>query len=669
MSGSEDNPFWLRPGAPRQRESGLVERVLHQAGKAGGKVGNLVGKGTHHRPGARLGRGHVAGRCAEDARSGASRRVTVKTRIVDMAKTGPGAIGLHLRYIARDGVGREGEAGQAYGPAADEADLDAFRMRSAGDRHQFRLIVSPEAAGELVDLRTYTRHLMTRVEADLGTRLEWVAANHWNTANPHVHIVLRGKDETGQDLIIAGDYISQTMRQRASELATDWLGPRTELEMRRGCLHEVEQNRWTDLDSTLQSALAPDGLARKAIFDATHPGSGKALKNRLHHLVRLGLAAERQPGVWKVSRHAEATLRALGDRADMILTTQRALAGRPRELAVFEPHEAGHGIVGRVVGKGLTDERHDKAYLVVDGVDGKAHYIALPMRAELSQYPKGAVIEVSGSAVSRVIDGNIAAMAVNGIYRVDHHLAIAQGAPRGAEQGERKDEERDGGRGEHDPEMILTRHLQRLRVLRQAGIVERVAEGIWRVPVDLTERGRQHDATHRTGGVTIGLKSSLPVHRQIRLVAPTWLDRQLLVDGRGLAEVGFGGEVRQALHERAGFLVEQRLAVRREDRVFLAPNLLVALRGRELEAAAQEIAKQTGLVNRPLVEGRLAEGIYRRSVTLASGRFAMLDDGTGFCLVPWKPIIERHLGQRVAAQMHGGDVSWDIGRQRRPAMS
>ncbi len=57
-------------------------------------------------------------------------------------------------------------------------------------------------------LRTYTRHLMGRMEADLGTGLDWVAVNHWNTDNPHTHIVVRGRDDTGKDLIIAGDYIA-----------------------------------------------------------------------------------------------------------------------------------------------------------------------------------------------------------------------------------------------------------------------------------------------------------------------------------------------------------------------------------------------------------------------------------------------------------------------------
>jgi len=114
---------------------------------------------------------------------------------------------------------------------------------------------------QLDDLRTYARHLMGRMEADLGIRLDWVAVDHWNTDNPHTHVVLRGKDEIGKDLIIARDYIAQGMRHRASELATEWLGPRTELEIQRAMLREVDQERWTNLDRTLQRE-AQAGLNR-----------------------------------------------------------------------------------------------------------------------------------------------------------------------------------------------------------------------------------------------------------------------------------------------------------------------------------------------------------------------------------------------------------------------
>lgn len=89
------------------------------------------------------------------------------------------------------------------------------------------------------------------------------------------------------------------------------------------------------------------------------------------------------------------------------------------------------------------------------------------------------------------------------------------------------------------------------------------------------------------------------------------------------------------------------MAEQRGQRVVLARNLLATLRGRELAQAAKGIAAETGLEHRPVADGQRVAGIYRRSVMLASGRYAMLDDGVGFSLVPWKPVIEQRMGQQL----------------------
>ncbi|MEW3927706.1 relaxase/mobilization nuclease and DUF3363 domain-containing protein [Pseudomonas aeruginosa] len=652
MSSRDDDRFRVRLGAPKQRGDAFINKVLRQTNKAGAKLGKAAGK-VGQRPGSRLGRGHVAARFAGRGLGANARRLTIKARLVNLAQAGPRSTAAHLRYIEREGVDRQGGPGHAYGPTTDAADLEVFKERGADDRHQFRFIVSPEDAEQLDDLRTYTRHLMARMEADLGTRLEWVAVDHWNTDNPHTHVVLRGKDDTGKDLIISRDYIAEGMRRRASELATEWLGPRTELEMQQAMLREVEQERWTGLDRTLQREAGDDGLVHIERFaEPRLQRQRQMLIGRLQRLQRMGLASEQQPGVWAVHAEAEPALRAMGERSDIIRTMQRAMSGKQRELVVFQPGEAGRAIVGRVAGKGLADELYDKGYLIVDGTDGKAHYVALPPRSELEQYPTGAVIEVKRAANVRVADRNIAALSVGGVYRTDHHLALAQGQ----------------ATPDRDPREVVAAHVRRLEALRRAGIVEREAEGVWRVPDDLTEQGRQYDAQRLGGGVAVELKSHLPIERQARVVGATWLDQQLIGGGKGLGDLGFGAEVKDALRQRADFLTEQGLAEQRGQRVVLARNLLATLRGRELVQAAKDIAAESGLAHRPLTDGQRVVGIYRRSVVLASGRYAMLDDGMGFSLVPWKPVIEHRLGQQLAANVRGGAVSWELGRQRGPAV-
>jgi len=433
MTDRRDDDFRVRPSAPKNRGKGqgqsFVSKVLKQAGKASsGKsavhrpIAGGSGQRAGQRPGSRLGRGHTAARFAGAKLTPMSRRVTIKTLLVNQRNASPQSLAKHLRYIERDGAGRDGEPGRAYGPQADEADLDAFKERCQDDRHHFRFIVSPEDGAELDDLRTYIRHLMNRMEADLGTRLDWVVVDHWNTDNPHTHLIVRGRDDTGKDLIIAGDYIAHGFRHRAAELATEWLGPRTELEIQQTLQREVEQERWTSLDRALQREAGEDGRVQIERFnEPTLQRQRLLLIGRLQRLQRLGLADETQPGTWAVHADAEKTLRALGERGDIIRTMQRAMSGQPRELAVFEPGDDGRAIVGRVAGKGLADELHDRGYLVIDGVDGKAHYVALNARDELANYPTGAVVEVRGSAEVRAADKNIAALASNGLYRADHH--------------------------------------------------------------------------------------------------------------------------------------------------------------------------------------------------------------------------------------------------------
>lgn len=647
MSSRDDDRFRVRPGAPKQRGDAFISKVLRQTSHAGGKAGKAVAKAGSH-PGARLGRGHVAARFAGRGLGVNAWRVTIKARLVNLAQAGPRSTATHLRYIEREGVDRQGGAGRAYGPMTDAADLDAFKERGAGDRHQFRFIVSPEDAEQVDDLRTYTRNLMARMEGDLGSRLEWVAVDHWNTDKPHTHIVLRGKDDAGKDLIIARDYIAAGMRGRASELATEWLGPRTELEIQRAMHREVEQERWTGLDRTLQREAQDGFVWPETLAEPRLAHQRQVLIGRLRRLQRMGLATERQPGTWAIHAEAEPTLRAMGERGDIIRTMQRAMSGRLRELAVFQPGEGARTIIGRVVGKGMADELYEKGYLVIDGIDGKAHYVALPPRSELEQYPTGAVVEVKGSVDVRAADRNIAALTTDGMYRTDLHLAVAQ---RRATR-------------DRDPREFVNAHVRRLEALRRVGMVECVAEGVWHVPKDLAEWGHEYDTKRLGGGVAVELKSHLPIEQQVRMIGATWLDQQLIGGGKEFGDLGFGGEAKDALRLRADFLIEHGLAERRGPRVILGRNLLATLCERELHSVGRALGQRLGKPWRPVQDGQSVSGVYSRSMQLTSGRFAMLDDGLGFSLVPWRPVIEQRVGQRISAVVRGSSATWYFDRQR-----
>lgn len=652
MPRSDDDRFRLWPGAPRKTGDPGTQRftrqVLRAAQKSGGGSGRPLVRGSSR--GAEKGRGHVAAKLVGARLGPRSRRVVIKARLVIHAQAAPGSTAAHLRYIQRDSVTREGERGQVYSASRDVADADAFEARVHDDRHEFRFIVSPEDAEELGDLRAFTRDLMSRMEADLGTKLDWVAVDHWDTDNPHTHIVLRGIDETGADLVIARNYISHGMRGRGSELATEQLGIQTEREMRERMTREVDQERWTGLDRQLAD-LAHDGAIDLSNLSAAADGGlrRRLLTGRLQKLERLGLAEQQRGDRWTISASAESTLRALGERSDIIRTMQRAMGGENRSLAIHDPGDASaRPIVGRVAAKGLVDELQDRGFLVVDGLDGRAHHVRLPDRAGLAAFPVGGVVEVRSAAREpRQADRTIAAeTGPDGIYRADRHLAAARAAARPGD----------------DPEGYVIAHVRRLEAMRQVGIVERVSEGVWRLPPDYLDRAATHEAS-RPAGAVVELRSHLDVRAQARAVGATWLDRAL-INGVAPAPGGFGAEVRSALDERRTFLVEEGLASRRGQRLVLARDLLASLRSREVEQTGRRLAAETGLEHRPVPGSGGVRGVYRRSVMLASGRFAMLDDGVGFSLVPWKPVLEQRLGQAVAGVVRGGSVSWDLTRQR-----
>jgi hypothetical protein len=183
-------------------------------------------------------------------------------------------------------------------------------------------------------------------------------------------------------------------------------------------------------------------------------------------------------------------------------------------------------------------------------------------------------------------------------------------------------------------------------------------------PGAIVEARAYDDAAGRKR-LSLATRSDLPIQEQVGARGATWIDRQLLVRDQATSSAGFGAETREAMERRVDHLVEEGLARRQGQRVIFARDLLDTLRGKDLTEAASKLAAETGLAHRPSAEGEHVSGIYRRRITLSSGRFAMIDDGMGFQLVPWRPALEQQLGKQVAGVMSpGGGVDWNFGRKR-----
>jgi type IV secretory pathway VirD2 relaxase len=671
-----------RIGAARGRPASFVGEVQRAIRRAGGNPNRDPGTG---KPGGRFnarGRGAASAAGLKDrsawSRDGSgartrARRVAVKARVVKLNPQRGAARGrqyvsakpvdAHLRYLERDGVTKDGAKGQVYSGERDVEDGRAFLERGREDRHQFRFIVSAEDGAELADPRETTRSLMKQMEADLGTKLDWIAVDHHNTGHPHTHILLRGVTEDGKTLNIAGDYIAYGIRERASEIVTRELGRQSELEVTKQLEREVNADRFTGLDRMLIaeqqgrefSDLRPDHDIRD-----TARQNRALLIERARKLERMGLATEIETGIWMVSSKAEPTLRELGERGDIIKAMHRALE---REGLAEERHPTGYvlhrenateRITGRVLDKGFGgDEMGERVHLVIDGMDGRVHHIEMDS-ARAEDVGRGMII-VAGSAPPgpRAADRNIMDVAgPGGVYRPSEHLVRARSAI-----------DRIGG----DPEAFVRSHVRRLEALRRAGHAERIDADHWRVPTDLSARGQACDLARDRANIRISILSSTGLDSQIGHDGATWLDRELASSSRTtLANTGFGREVTEAIERRRQSLVNMGHAVRLEDgRIRVSKDFVANLERAEVTRVGKAMAAERGLTFTAAKTGEYVSGTLIGSTQLASGRFAMIDDGIGFQLVPWQPVLDKRIGQHITGTVRdAGGIEWNFGRKR-----
>jgi len=644
MPGDDDFELWLGRIGAKDRSVG---QTLARARRAGGVASARGRRFT----GAAIGRGAGVGRVlgASHRMSGLrARRVVVKARIVKLGGKGMAAAA-HLRYLQRDGTTREGERGALYGADVDRADGKAFLERGQGDRHQFRFIVAPEDGAEYEDLKPLVRRLMSQAEKDLGTRLDWVAVDHFNTGHPHSHVMLRGVDERGKDLVIARDYLTQGLRSRAEELVSLDLGPRTTHEIMAAQDREIGQERFTGIDRRLLREANGD---RQLMVTASDPREHALRIGRLRTLAQLGLASEGKAGQWMLDPDLEPKLRRMGERGDIIRTLNHALreagiARPPQDHVLFDSRDpAATPIIGRLVATGLSDEHRDRRYMIIDGIDGRSHYADIG--EDQSVHGKGAILRLSPRpAEVRAVDRTVAAIASqhDGKYSVDIHLR-------------------------HDPAMSESgaqAHVRRLEAMRRSiGRPDRLADGTWQVGRDHLADALAHEQRQGLKApVIIETLSNRPLEQLPAHDGETWLDRQLTAATPKPLQRGFGAEVRGAMQQRRQWLVEQQLAEGEEGITRYRRNMLQLLQRRELDRVIANIEQETGLAHRQPHGDAPIEGTYRRAVQVGDKRYALIEHAQEFSLVPWRPVLERAVGKSVSGVVRGEGISWTIGTRTR----
>jgi type IV secretory pathway VirD2 relaxase len=531
----------------------------------------------------------------------ASRRVVVKGRYHDMGEYGRKAAALHLRYLQRDGVEKDGSEGVLYGRNG-QLSADAFLEPIEGEQRQYRFMVSPEDAGEL-DLTDFTRRLVAQMEVDLGRPLVWTAANHYNTDQPHAHLVIRGVDGNGRELWIDRDYFTHGIRNRAREIATQELGLRTQQDIDRQLDREIGQERLTSIDREIAKRLSE----KNAVSLRDQPSAPWALAQRtrlvarLGTLEKLGLAQRRRGAEWVMAGEWDRTLKAMGEQDDIIRRMHAAVSGDTSRYRIYGQPADQQPVEGIVRDKGLHDELRGSLFAVVETSAGESYYV--PVRGDAERVRVGDIVRVSVEADpwARPADANVVRIArsAGGVYTEDAHrkeitrFGAERGKPITAAE-------------------LVAAHVRRLHRLAGLGLVEQLETGAWRVPPNLIEMLSSLDREKPQKKVTIRVLTSMKLDRQQAATGPTWLD--MAPADTPTAPFGFGAEVSAAIEERARVLGRRGLDPN-------APGKIPRLRHAERVEHGRKIERDTGLSFVPVIaKGSSFRGRCEQPVELASGQ-------------------------------------------------
>jgi type IV secretory pathway VirD2 relaxase len=373
-SKDKEPEFRLRPPKPTARGERRVYAsayriIMHHARMSGVRRRRVIGfgSGRTHRP--------YSQRCA--------------VRVLYSKNTSNGQWRAHGRYVARESATHKGDP-RAVGFNATEEAIDiATRLegwQKTNDERLWKLIVSPEF-GDRVDLKRLTRDLISQMETDLGTRLEWVAAAHFNTEHPHVHVALRGVGAEGRPLRLSRDVVREGIRHITEDLCTRQLGYRTEFDAAEAQRREVYQHRYTSLDRIIQRDADRTEAAESPSFtvnkDPSRAGLGpgtslieRRTAERLMVLESMGLAESAGSKTWRVRRDFVNVLRAMQRNADRqkTLAAHGALISDERlQMTVLDLRSL-TTLEGRVLVHG-EEESSGRSYLILEGTDAQVHYV------------------------------------------------------------------------------------------------------------------------------------------------------------------------------------------------------------------------------------------------------------------------------------------------------
>jgi type IV secretory pathway VirD2 relaxase len=585
-----------------------------------------------------------------------NQRVIVKVTAALHARTGAGgtrALMRHALYVERDGAGRDGDLVQVFDRDLDRPDASAFADRCEADRRHLRVIISPEFGEEFADLKSYARDLMQRFEHDLGTRIDWIAAEHHDTGRPHLHILIRGKCENGRDLFIPRHYVLHSFRQHAEALATEELGPRLERDRRteQSLGRAIALKRITHLDRILIERTRDQELRAENL--PTGAGERAALVRRLNRLGDLGLAERYGPGRWRLDPDLGVKLIRMGEargreRATAALLARAEGGLQEDQVRDLEIAHSSQRVWGRLVGFEPLSSNLKGAYLIgVEGADGR-FWTGRVAREEhlriLNGVERGAIIELSRDQPRlRPSDQTILKIAgEDRLYSADLHRV----------------------RVPSDRDKYIEMHIRRLGALQREGIVERNADGAFRIPADYEARVLQREARTGSENARIELIDRHAIGTQETYRGPTLLDR--IGDGSfdlsQLRRDGFGQELLRSWEHRKSTLRDLDLGRDSDGGFAFKPSSERALQELEREGLCAGVERETGRVAHFACDGDVVHGLFVSRIHAAQRSFALIVHGDTATFAPWRPEMDRALNQIVSGRVQGNNFDFLFGR-------
>lgn len=344
---------------------------------------------------------------AAQNRSGRAFRLDVRQKVIVKALVSRhlgrsadrgAALGKHVAYLGRAGAGHDGDRPEFFDGRSDGLSPAVETADWSGDRHHFRFIISPEH-GDRLELKAFVREVMGRVADDLGEpALTWIATCHYDTDQPHAHVLVRGRRSDGRDLVIPRDYIAYGFRARAQEVAQERLGDLSRLDAERRIWRETEADRLTGFDRRLIAEADGAGMVRDGV--GASDAWAALTRGRLRHLERLGLAT-RVGRRYRLETELETKLRTLQVRRDVIRTlNQRRLEGA-RDARVLGPDQ----VRGVVVKSGFHDEVGAAPWTVVRDRDGVEHYARLRAGSLVPEPGRAATLRRISSGLAEIVAG------------------------------------------------------------------------------------------------------------------------------------------------------------------------------------------------------------------------------------------------------------------------